>query len=117
MVVHFLVLAYLAIGGFLAWRWPKMIWPHLAVTGWAVIQLLGLLPCPLTALENWGRSRAGDGGLLPGGFIDTYIEGVIYPDQYIWHVRAVVLLLILFSWGRLIHTVTSRKRPAQPRRT
>ncbi len=29
MVVHFLFIAFVVLGGFLAWRWPKAIWLHL----------------------------------------------------------------------------------------
>lgn len=31
MVAHFAFLAYLVVGGFLAWRWPSTIWLHVAV--------------------------------------------------------------------------------------
>jgi hypothetical protein len=98
MTAHFLVLAYLAVGGFLAWRWQRMIWPHLAICAWGVVQISGLVECPLTALENWGRAGAGERGLAPGGFIDTYIEGVVYPDAYTGVVRVGIMILILVSW-------------------
>ncbi|GAA0973164.1 DUF2784 domain-containing protein [Acrocarpospora macrocephala] len=109
MVVHFIAIGYIALGGFLAWRWPRLIWPHLAFAGWGLIQLTGLVECPLTALENWGRHHAGASGLKPGGFIDTYIEGVVYPAQYVWLVRWVVIAAILISWAG----VALRHRRAQ----
>ncbi|MBO3745364.1 DUF2784 domain-containing protein [Streptosporangiaceae bacterium NEAU-GS5] len=99
MVVHFLVLAFMVVGGFLAWRWRRLIWLHLALCAWAIVQLADLVECPLTAVENWGRRMAGARALAPGGFIDTYIEGVVYPQQYIWDVRAAALVLVLASWA------------------
>ena len=78
-----------------AWLRPRLIWLHLALCAWALIQLTGIVECPLTALENWGRRGAGAHALAPGGFIDTYIEGVVYPDQYIWHVRIVAFVIVL----------------------
>jgi hypothetical protein len=102
MVVHFLVLLYMVVGGFLAWLRPRLIWLHLALCAWALIQLTGIVECPLTALENWGRRGAGAHALAPGGFIDTYIEGVVYPDQYIWHVRIVAFVIVLISWTGLL---------------
>ncbi len=99
MVVHFLVIAYMGLGGFLAWRWPRLIWPHLGFAVWGLVQLTGAVECPLTALENWGRTRAGEHALAPGGFIDTYIEGVVYPASYVWLVRAVVIGTVLISWA------------------
>ncbi|GGO12504.1 DUF2784 domain-containing protein [Microbispora bryophytorum] len=115
MAAHFLVIAYIALGGFLAWRRPRLIWPHLALCAWGLVQLAGLAECPLTALENWGRAGAGERGLLPGGFIDTYIEGVVYPEAYVWHVRCAVIAVVLVSWAGL--AIRIRRRRTRPGRT
>ncbi|MFF5204492.1 DUF2784 domain-containing protein [Streptosporangium sp. NPDC000396] len=98
MVLHFLFLAFMAAGGFLAWRWPRLIWAHLAVAAWGAVSVVTGVECPLTVVEDWGRRSAGEPGLAPGGFIDTYIEGVIYPEKYTNLVRLGVLLLVLASW-------------------
>ncbi|GLX92815.1 DUF2784 domain-containing protein [Herbidospora sp. NBRC 101105] len=98
MVVHFLVLAYIALGGYLAWKWPRLIWPSVAFAGWGAIQLTGLVECPLTALENWARERAGAHLLEPGGFIDTYLTGVVYPPRHLAEVRAGMVVVIAVSW-------------------
>jgi hypothetical protein len=108
MVVHFIVIGYIAFGGFLAWRWPRLIWPHLAFAAWGLVQLTGLVECPLTALENWGRAGAGAGGLKPGGFIDTYIEGVVYSADYVWLVRWVVIAAIAISWAGALRVQLGR---------
>ncbi|MEV4010338.1 DUF2784 domain-containing protein [Nonomuraea angiospora] len=98
MVVHFAFLAYLAVGGFLAWRWRRTIWAHLAVVGWGLISIVTGVECPLSVIEDWGRRSAGLAGLPAGGFIDNYIEGVIYPEQYTNLVRLGVAVLVLFSY-------------------
>lgn len=98
MVVHFLFLAFMAVGGFLAWRWRWLIWPHLAVAAWGIVSVVTGIECPLTVVENWGRHHAGLAGLQPGGFIDTYIEGVIYPAEHTNLVRLGVVILVLTSW-------------------
>ena len=36
MAVHFAFLAYVVCGGFLAWRWPRMFWPHLAAAAYGL---------------------------------------------------------------------------------
>ncbi|MDF5755970.1 DUF2784 domain-containing protein [Spongiactinospora sp. TRM90649] len=102
MGVHLLVLIYLALGGFLAWPRPLLIWPHLAMAAWGLASISTPLECPLTVLENWARHRAGLAGLRPGGFIDTYLKGVIYPEEYTTLVRWVVVALILTSWTGLV---------------
>ena len=60
MVVHFVFLAYVVAGGFLAWRWPQAIWPHLLAVGWGLSTLVFHLHCPLTWLEDWSRRQRAD---------------------------------------------------------
>jgi hypothetical protein len=117
MVVHFLVLAYMTLGGFLAWRWPRMIWPHLGICAWALASLAGV-DCPLTILEDWARRMAGERALPPSGFIDYYIEGVVYPQRYTDLVRVAVALVVLVSWAGFARIRLSRAaRTSSPHRT
>lgn len=97
VVVHLLFLVHVAVGGFLALRWRWTIWPHLAAVGWGIgIVLIGWT-CPLTTLERHLRARDG-GAAVPGGFIDTYVEDVVYPEALTPYLRAVVALAIVTSW-------------------
>ncbi|WP_084956528.1 DUF2784 domain-containing protein [Thermoactinospora rubra] len=98
MVVHFVFLVYMAVGGFLAWRWPRTIWLHAAVAAWGLLSVLTGIECPLTVVEDWGRRGAGQAGLPPTGFIDHYIEGVIYPEEHTNLVRWAVAALVFTSW-------------------
>ncbi|RJL24722.1 DUF2784 domain-containing protein [Bailinhaonella thermotolerans] len=108
MVVHFAFLAYVVLGGYLAWRWPRTIWLHLACAAWGLASVTLRLECPLTHAEHWARVRAGERGLPPSGFIDHYIEGVIYPQAYAGALQALAALAVAVSWGvlaaRLIRT-------------
>ncbi|MBB6172364.1 hypothetical protein HNR23_002424 [Nocardiopsis mwathae] len=99
MILHFAFLLYVTLGGFLAWRWPGLIWPHLVCAWYGILITLIGWPCPLTHIEDWGRIRAGQEGLAPTGFIDHYLTGVIYPEQYVDEARFVVGVLIFVSWG------------------
>jgi hypothetical protein len=99
MVVHFAFLLYMAVGGFLAWRWRRTIWAHLAVASWGVLSVVIGVECPLTLAEDWGRRNAGLAGLPASGFIDHYIEGVIYPEEYTNLARLGVAVLVLFSYA------------------
>ena len=59
MATHFGYLVYLVVGGFLAWRWPRAIYPHLVAVAWALgIVLIGF-PCPLTGIERRLRQPEG----------------------------------------------------------
>ncbi|GAA5092075.1 DUF2784 domain-containing protein [Nocardia iowensis] len=95
---HFVFVAYVVVGGFIAWRWPRSIWLHLIAFGWGFGTVLFRLDCPLTHLENWARHRAGQAGLPPSGFIDHYITGVIYPESALVTVRVLVAVGVLVSW-------------------
>ena len=84
------------MGGFLAWRWPKVFWVHVAASVWAVLIVLAWVDCPLTWAENWTRRKA---GLAPvTGFIDHYLTNVVYPARYLQEVRLAVALVVLVSW-------------------
>ncbi len=98
MVAHFLFLAYLVLGGFMAWRWPWTIWTHIAVALYGLFNVLIGWPCPLTHVENWGRARAGEATLPGTGFIDHYIAGVVYPQEQEALVRVLIAVVVLTSW-------------------
>jgi hypothetical protein len=97
LALHFGYLAYLVLGGFLAWRWPRAILAHLAAVSWAILIVLEWVDCPLTWAEGWARERSGDAPLT-AGFIDRYITGVIYPPEYLLQARAAVATMVLISW-------------------
>ncbi|WP_228818595.1 DUF2784 domain-containing protein [Nocardia transvalensis] len=96
--VHFLFLAYLVVGGFLAWRWRWTLWTHFATVCWGFSTVLVGWDCPLTHLENWARGRAGAAGLPSSGFIDHYLTGVLYPSDALELVRMLVVLAVAVSW-------------------
>jgi Protein of Unknown function (DUF2784) len=100
--LHFGWLLYIVFGGFLAWRWPRMIFPHLVAAAWGAGIALGMLECPLTDAENWARDRAGD-EVSTGGFIDRFVEGVIYPPQYTGALQALAVVIVVASWIGAYH--------------
>lgn len=109
LATHFAYLAYVVVGGFLAWRWPSTIWLHLGAAGWGLVVVVTPLECPLTYAEHWSRHRAGQEG-FDAGFIDRYIEGVLYPEQYTQLLQVVAGLLVVTSWVVLYLRWRSRQR-------
>lgn len=113
MVVHFAFVVYVVVGGFLAWRWPRTILLHLVAAGWGLLITVFALACPLTWIEDRLRRRAGAQG-LPSGFIDTYIEGVLYPQRLVMEMRAAAAVLVLIAWvGLLIRWRRGRRLPGR----
>lgn len=112
--LHFAYLLYLVVGGFLAWRWPRAIWPHLVAGAWGFAVIAGRLVCPLTYAEDWSRRQAGEAGLTQG-FIDRYVEGVIYPQQYTHVAQALAAVAVLASWIGYLVRRNRAKAAAPPR--
>ncbi|QIS12056.1 DUF2784 domain-containing protein [Nocardia arthritidis] len=114
--VHFAFVAYVVVGGFVAWRWPRTIWLHLLAFGWGFSTVLFGLECPLTYLESWARRRAGEAGLPPSGFIAHYITGVLYPERALGLIRVLVALVVAASWVGYLwlrHRRAAKALPAQ----
>jgi len=78
VLVHLTFILFVAAGGLLVFRWPKLAWVHVPAVVWGTfIELAGWI-CPLTPLENRLRASAGDAAYA-GGFIDRYIMPIVYP--------------------------------------
>jgi uncharacterized protein DUF2784 len=95
--VHYAYLAYLLVGGFVAWRWPRTIALHAFAAVWAVLIIATPVPCPLTAAQNALRERGGQPPLRDS-FINTYIRGTLYPAAYETETRVVVAGIVVASW-------------------
>jgi hypothetical protein len=80
LVLHLAFIIFVIGGGFLVWRWPRLIIPHLAAVIWGLaMEFLPLCPCPLTPLEQALLRKAGEAG-YQGGFVDHYLIPLIYPE-------------------------------------
>jgi ABC-type dipeptide/oligopeptide/nickel transport system permease subunit len=95
--VHFAFLAYVIVGGFLAWRWRWTIVTHVLACIWAALIIFVKVPCPLTALQNQFREWAGENPLR-AGFIHNYVTGHLYPSGDARVVQVIVALIVLVSW-------------------
>jgi hypothetical protein len=108
MLIHFGFLVFVALGGFVARRYRSVLVPHLVAVGWGALTVTVGLVCPLTTWED-GLRRLGDEDGLPRGFIDTYLTGVVYPQEYLPVAQILVAALIVVSWVMLAI------RPRRPR--
>jgi len=112
VLLHGAFMAFVVVGGLLAWRWRRVVWVHVPCALWgAMVELAGWV-CPLTPLENAFRARAGEAGYR-GGFIEHYLVPAIYPagltraHQVV--LGAAVLAINVVAYGLLI------RRGASPR--
>ena len=78
LLLHLGFVLFVVLGGLLVLRWPRLAWLHIPAAVWGVlIEYTGWI-CPLTPLENSFRLRGGEAG-YSGGFIQHYIQPVLYP--------------------------------------
>ncbi len=111
VVVHFLFVAFIAIGALLALKWRSLVWLHVPVVIWAVAIVTIGFTCPLTPLEKYFRRRAGDAA-YEGGFIDHYLRDVVYPGGYTNHTRVIVALTIISGYAVMVFR--HRRHSGQP---
>src|SRR2546423_5028530 len=79
LLVHLAFVGFVVLGGLLALRWPAVMALHIPAAVWGVlIEFTGWV-CPLTPLENSLRVRGGELG-YSGGFIQHYIQPLLYPS-------------------------------------
>ncbi|MGZ0149853.1 DUF2784 domain-containing protein [Kribbella sp. WER1] len=97
-VVHGALLLFFLVGGFLAWRWPRLIWFHLVILVWNAAITLFSFTCPVTWTEQYFRSLDGR-PRYRGGFIRHYFEGRLWPvgdtPLVTWSGFAVVVIAYL----------------------
>lgn len=114
VVTHLVFIAFVAVGSLLVWKWPRLLWPHLAVVAWAAAIVTVGFTCPLTPLEKHFREQAGQSS-YDGGFIDHYLDGVIYPGRFTMLARLLVGMTIVVGYGLLLVHGRTRRRPGAAR--
>jgi hypothetical protein len=115
LIVHLAFVLFVALGGLLVLRRPRLMWLHLPAVVWgALSEFLGVF-CPLTPLETALRDIGGQTGYT-GDFIAHYITAVIYPSgltrgtQIALGFGALLLNMAIYGYWLL------RKRQSRSRR-
>ena len=110
VVMHLCYLAFIPLGGFIAWRWPRVILAHVAAVAIGVVSITVGFDCPLTTWEQSLRRR---GGQRPytDGFVDHYLTGRVYPHGYEWAVQVIFGVCIVASY---VYVVGRARRTAGP---
>ncbi len=105
VLLHLAFILFVAAGGLLVLRWPRLAWMHVPAIIWgALIEFAGWI-CPLTPLENRLRAAAGEAAYA-GGFIDRYIMPIVYPAGLTRGMQlglgVAVIAVNLVIYGRLV---------------
>lgn len=103
LLLHLGFVLFVVAGAALLPRWPRLAWLHLPAVAWGLFVELSGRGCPLTALENGLRLRAGLDGYA-GGFIEHYLLALLYPDgltrelQLLLAAGLALVNLSLYGW-------------------
>jgi hypothetical protein len=94
IIAHFLSIVFVAGGGLLVIRFPRLAWLHLPAAVWGtVVEFTGWI-CPLTPLENHFRELGG-GVSYRGDFIAQYLLAVIYPGNLTVEIQRILGGLVI----------------------
>ena len=101
LLLHFSFILFALFGGLLVLWKRRALWFHLPAMAWSsVVNLLGVT-CPLTPLENYFRTAAGEAGYA-GGFIRHYIEPLVYPEQMPGHFELIAAVSVVV-WNMVVY--------------
>jgi hypothetical protein len=113
LVVHFAVVLFvvggmlaIALGVKLGWLWVHG-WlfrlTHVATVALITLQAWLGQHCPLTTLEGWLRTQAGEQSFYEVSFVQYWLENIMYFQAPLW-VFAIVYtlfgLLVILAWWR-----------------
>ncbi|HKR07551.1 MAG TPA: DUF2784 domain-containing protein [Gemmatimonadaceae bacterium] len=109
LVLHLGFVLFVVLGGLLVLRSPWVALLHVPAAIWGVlIEFTGWI-CPLTPLENSLRVRGGELG-YSGGFIEHYIQPLLYPNGLTRGTQIVLGTLVLLLNLTAYSIVLSRSR-------
>jgi hypothetical protein len=101
VITHAAFIAFLLVGGFVAWRFPRLVWVHIpAVVVTAALFAFGA-DCPLTDLEKYFRRQAGEPAYR-GGFIAHYLLPMVPDGARAVAVPVVVVLVTAVAYAGYI---------------
>lgn len=108
LLLHLCFVLFVACGGVLVLRRPRLARLHLPAALWGVVIELKGWVCPLTYLENRLRRLGGESG-YSGSFIEHYLEPVIYPLG-LTRERQIVIGVLLLLVNAAIYLGVCRRR-------
>lgn len=113
-LIHLGFILFVIFGVFLVFKYNKLVWIHLPVIIWATLISLYRWVCPLTPLENYLRSSAGEQAYQVG-FIEHYILPIIYPGEMTQAI-AIAMGVFVIVWNSVFYLIyfINKRRASKP---
>ena len=112
MVFHGAMLLFFVLGGFLAWRWAKLILVHLGIVVWNLAIVIFDFGCPVTWTEKYFRGRGGE-SVYDGGYIHHYLDGHLWPAGQTPVAEKVGFALVLIGYTGFFVLRHRRRKAAE----
>jgi hypothetical protein len=113
VLAHFAFTGFVIFGGFLTWRWPRVLLLHAPALAWGVWVEISHSICPLTPLENRLRHWGGEAG-YSGGFLAHYVGRILYPAELTAQIQWLLAFLLLLINVLAYTGFWQRRRRARP---
>jgi hypothetical protein len=110
-ITHAAFIVFLLVGGYVAWRLPRLVWVHLPAAVLTAAFFAFGADCPLTDLEKFLRHGAGEPAYR-GGFIAHYLLPEVPGGARAVAVPVVVVVVIAAAYAGYI----ARRRRANTER-
>jgi len=114
LVLHLAFVLFVAVGGLLVLRWPRLAWAHIPTAIWGAAIEFGGWICPLTPIENDLRARDGESPYT-GDFVARYLLPVIYPEGLTRDAQVTLGLAVVLVNAAIYAVVFRRHRARQSR--
>ncbi len=103
LLLHLSFILFALLGGAITawWRWIPIV--HLPAAAWGIFVEVTGRTCPLTYLENYARTQAGQSGYRES-FIEHYLLAIIYPAgltrgvQFALAGAVVIVNIAIYGW-------------------
>jgi hypothetical protein len=109
VVLHGLFILFTLFGALLVLHRGWVAWLHLPAAAWAMLIEFSGWICPLTPLEQALR-QAGGRSAYHEGFIEHYLEAMIYPDWLTREIQVGLGVFVLLLNAGLYAWVWHRRR-------
>jgi len=108
-VLHLAFVLFVALGGFLVLRWPRLAWIHLPAAVWGALIEITNWTCPLTPLENFFRERGGIEG-YGDDFIAYHLFRWIYPEGLTRNLQLAIAAFVIAVNAAIYAALIARRR-------
>jgi hypothetical protein len=115
LLIHFGFILFVLAGSMLALRYRWIVAIHVPAAVWGFVVELTGRGCPLTAVENFLLTKAGQTGYSES-FVEHYLLPIIYPNAMTRGIQialassVVVINLLLYGWLFLYRPMVKHSR-------